>query len=118
ERDPGAAVDQPTGVQVARVDDDPPGRAIVGDLERLHPQIGREAAGDPGAKRLRRDLGIAAGHGGAEYLWLPLERGAAEVAEGLVALADRLPPSSLGRPALERVALGRVTGDAVEEGAE
>src|SRR5688572_1972564 len=49
---------------------------------------------------------------------LTLEGGAAGVAEGLVSLADRLAPAGLRGAALELVALRRVAGDAVEEGAK
>ena len=61
QRDPGAAVDEPAGMQVALVDDDPPARALVADLERLDPEVGREAARDPRAQRLGGDLGIRLG---------------------------------------------------------
>ena len=47
ERDPGAAVDEPAGVQVALVDDDPAEAALVVELERLDPELVGEAARDP-----------------------------------------------------------------------
>src|SRR5690606_2285567 len=47
-----------------------------------------------------------------------LGRRGAGVAERLVTLAHRLAEARLGRPLLERVALGGVAGDPVEHGAE
>ena len=74
ERDPGAAVNEPAGMQVALVDDDPPDRALVGYLDRLDPELGGETARDPRAQRLGRDLGIGLGHGGGGYLRGPEDR--------------------------------------------
>ena len=53
---PDAAVDEAAGMQVAALDQDPPARVLVLDLQRLDAEIGGEAA--------HREL--------ADVLWLDL----------------------------------------------
>src|ERR1044071_6275790 len=46
ERGPGTAMDEPTWVQVTPVDDDPAPSVRVLDLQRLDPEVTREAAAE------------------------------------------------------------------------
>src|SRR5204863_5999206 len=65
ERHPGAAVDQAARMEVAVVDHDAASAQLVRDLEWLDPHVGGEAALDPLADRLDRDLRLGLRHGGA-----------------------------------------------------
>ena len=62
ERHPGAAVDEAAGMQVAAIDDHAAAEVLVGDLDRLDAEVGREAVADSLADRLHGDAGIRLGH--------------------------------------------------------